>query len=66
MHGAPLETLIRDTWLALNVSHPRYLLGLPVPTCLEGRVFHSSTSHLNVSTFCAIRWVGFIDGNSSG
>ena len=54
LQGAPLDNLVRDTWLALNVSHPRYMLAMPVPACLEGihdEKFTGGTA--------ALRWTDF-------
>lgn len=59
LRGKPLENLVRDTWLSLNVSHPRYFLGMPIPACLEG--LHNE--RLTGGT-AALRWVDFyITGN---
>lgn len=59
LRGAPLENLVRDTWLALNVSHPRYMLAMPVPTCLEGMHDAKFTGDA-----AALRWVDFyVTGN---
>ena len=57
--GAPLDQLVRDTWLALNVSHPRYMLAMPIPTCLEGMHDERMTGGT-----AALRWLDFyITGN---
>ena len=59
LRGAPLEQLVRDTWLALNVSHPRYMLAMPVPTCLEGIHDERMTGGT-----AALRWMDFyVTGN---
>ena len=33
LQGEPLQNLVRDTWSALNISHPRFMLGMPIPAC---------------------------------
>ena len=54
LQGAPLENLVRDTWLALNVSHPRYMQAMPIPACLEGMDDEKFTGGT-----AALRWVDF-------
>eukprot|EP00740_Mantoniella_antarctica_P007328 CAMPEP_0181351942 /NCGR_PEP_ID=MMETSP1106-20121128/2050_1 /TAXON_ID=81844 /ORGANISM="Mantoniella antarctica, Strain SL-175" /LENGTH=706 /DNA_ID=CAMNT_0023464479 /DNA_START=121 /DNA_END=2242 /DNA_ORIENTATION=- len=54
LRGAPLANLVRDTWLALNISHPRFMLGMPIPTCLEGM----SDERFTGGT-AALRWTDF-------
>ena len=59
LQGEPLQNLVRDTWSALNISHPRFMLGMPIPACLEGMHDEKMTGGT-----AALRWVNFyITGN---